>query len=159
MNNDVFKNRLSVVINSEDSLNSLAKKAGVSEGLLRRYLKDGAFPRLDTAVAIANAASVSLDWLIGLTDDPEPHPKKAETSFDPSLLDHISKEISGVYLKADSRISGLDLVSLSGKIYADIVAEVDDPIERMGAVKMKMAELKKELSKPALEQDRSKRRA
>lgn len=61
MNSDVFAERLRLVLGGE-SVNSFARKCGVGESLLRKYLAGG-MPGLDKAAAIADVAGVSLDWL------------------------------------------------------------------------------------------------
>ncbi len=46
-----------------ESTNAFAKKCGVGESSLRSYLT-GSFPSIDRAALIAQAANVSLEWLI-----------------------------------------------------------------------------------------------
>jgi transcriptional regulator with XRE-family HTH domain len=58
-----FSERLELAIGSE-SINSFAKKAGLGESLIRNYIKKGTTPGLDKVIAIAEAAEVSLDWLV-----------------------------------------------------------------------------------------------
>jgi transcriptional regulator with XRE-family HTH domain len=58
-----FSERLEIAIGSE-SINSFAKKAGLGESLIRNYIKKGTTPGLDKVTAIAEAAEVSLDWLV-----------------------------------------------------------------------------------------------
>jgi len=56
--------RLRLLIGSEP-VAAFARRCGLSESVLRTYLKDGRMPRLDKAAAIAAAAGVSLGWLAG----------------------------------------------------------------------------------------------
>ncbi|MCW8334343.1 XRE family transcriptional regulator [Vibrio paucivorans] len=57
-----FKERLADVIGDEAVL-SFAKKSGMSEGVMRSYIRGDTFPSLDRLEAIANAAKVDLNWL------------------------------------------------------------------------------------------------
>ena len=56
--------RLRLLIGSEP-VAAFARRCGLSESVLRTYLKDGRMPPLDKAAAIAAAAGVSVDWLAG----------------------------------------------------------------------------------------------
>lgn len=57
-----FASRLKEAFAGE-STNAFAKKCGVGESSLRSYLS-GSFPSIDRAALIAQAADVSLEWLI-----------------------------------------------------------------------------------------------
>ncbi|MEW8200384.1 MAG: helix-turn-helix transcriptional regulator, partial [Candidatus Thiodiazotropha endolucinida] len=59
--NSNFSNNLRTAIGKE-SVSSFAKRCGLSEGLLRKYLS-GSVPGLDKVIAISDAAGVSIDWL------------------------------------------------------------------------------------------------
>jgi phage repressor protein C with HTH and peptisase S24 domain len=61
-----FGGRLLQAIGSE-SVHAFSKRAGVSDSTLRGYLK-GNMPAADTALIIADAAGVNLDWLISGRD-------------------------------------------------------------------------------------------
>lgn len=58
-----FSERLKIALKSE-SVNSFAKKAGISESVVRKYLEGGSLPSIDKAVKIADAANVSVAWLV-----------------------------------------------------------------------------------------------
>lgn len=57
-----FAQRLKEAIGSA-SVNSFAKKSGLSEGILRQYLSGISQPGLDKLIAISETAGVSLLWL------------------------------------------------------------------------------------------------
>lgn len=57
-----FKERLAEVIGDEAVL-QFAKKSGMSEGVMRSYIRGDTFPSLDRLEAIADAAKVDLNWL------------------------------------------------------------------------------------------------
>lgn len=65
-----FVKRLRVVIGSISVL-AFAKKVGVSDALMRKYLA-GSQPGIDNLVKIATAAGVSVDWLLGIRAEFDP---------------------------------------------------------------------------------------
>jgi phage repressor protein C with HTH and peptisase S24 domain len=60
----VFAERLAFVISREKSLHAFSKKASVPDSTIRSYLK-GVLPSIDNLVQMAEAADVSVDWLVG----------------------------------------------------------------------------------------------
>ncbi|QND45340.1 helix-turn-helix transcriptional regulator (plasmid) [Rhizobium lusitanum] len=62
MTGTMFGERLLEAIGSE-SVHAFSKRAGVSDSTLRGYLK-GNMPAADTALTIADAANVNLEWLV-----------------------------------------------------------------------------------------------
>lgn len=58
---DAFVARLREIIGDE-SVSAFARKCSVGEGTIRNILA-GAWPRTDNLIAIADAASVTIDWL------------------------------------------------------------------------------------------------
>ncbi|MCF6763808.1 MULTISPECIES: LexA family transcriptional regulator [Pseudomonas] len=64
MNFDGFGERLRQAIGA-DKPYAFAKKCGVSESLLRKYLSGASVPSVEKAWAMAKTAKVSLDWLAG----------------------------------------------------------------------------------------------
>lgn len=82
-----IEQRLREIIAREKSANALADKSGVSLTLIRKYL-DGAWPRLDKLAQIAEAAEVSLFWLVtgqeenhGLDENTQLHQRDAYINF------------------------------------------------------------------------------
>lgn len=57
-----FKKRLNIAIKGE-SVNSFAKKCGVRESLLRKYLTSATIPGMDKIIAIARSANIMIEWL------------------------------------------------------------------------------------------------
>lgn len=70
----------------------LAKKIGTSNVTISRYLTGDRIPRLDVVMKIASVFHVSLDYLLGISEDKE--------------------------IQKDSNHSDLDISLLAGKIYA-----------------------------------------
>lgn len=62
MNSDAFKYRLEEII-GDQSVNSFAKKCGVLEGNIRRYLKEGKLPGTKILKALADGGEVNAEWL------------------------------------------------------------------------------------------------
>ncbi|MGD9476106.1 S24 family peptidase [Shinella sp. G-2] len=62
MPNTTFAQRLEIAL-SGTTIHAFAKKSGVGDSTLRRYL-EGSMPGLDKLQAIAEAANVTLDWLV-----------------------------------------------------------------------------------------------
>lgn len=59
---DAIAERIKSVIGDE-SVSSFARRSGISEAVIRSYVSDGRMPSLDKAASIANAGSVTVDWL------------------------------------------------------------------------------------------------
>jgi phage repressor protein C with HTH and peptisase S24 domain len=62
MNSDAFKERLKVAMAGESGY-SFAKKCGIAESLIRKYLAGESLPGLDKLITIAAASDVSVEWL------------------------------------------------------------------------------------------------
>ncbi|WP_293266778.1 S24 family peptidase [Neptunomonas sp.] len=58
-----FSERLESLVDECGSVRSYAIKAGLSEGVIRKYLKGGALPTLDRLDQLAYAANVNIAWL------------------------------------------------------------------------------------------------
>lgn len=56
-----FKDRLNIALKSQ-SVNGAAKKCGISQGLMRKYLS-GSIPSVEKVAQLANALGVSFLWL------------------------------------------------------------------------------------------------
>lgn len=59
---DRFKDRFLIALRDE-SVYAFAKRTGLSESLIRKYLNGASSPGLDNATLIARTLGVSLDWL------------------------------------------------------------------------------------------------
>lgn len=62
MHADSFPSRLRECI-GEEPVASFARRCGISEGLIRSYLKADKQPAMERLIRIADAAGVSLEWL------------------------------------------------------------------------------------------------
>ena len=67
---DKFSYRLTVLLDENNMTQTqLAKKIGTSNVTICRYLTGERVPRLDVVTKIANVFNVSLDYLLGLSND------------------------------------------------------------------------------------------
>jgi transcriptional regulator with XRE-family HTH domain len=72
---DTFRERLlDVIARSGGTRSAFAARCGLDRSTLSQILSDqaGRLPRVETLVAIGGAASVSVDWLLGLSSDGGP---------------------------------------------------------------------------------------
>ena len=75
-----FANRLTALRKEKKiAQNELAKIVGIHANVLGRYEREEAKPSIDMAVKLADALSVSLDYLVGKTD----------VELDQSILDKV----------------------------------------------------------------------
>lgn len=71
-NKQVFASRLYLAMTAAGmKQNDLAALSGISQGRISDYLNAKNTPRLDHAVALAEALKVSLTWLVGMESPPE----------------------------------------------------------------------------------------
>lgn len=69
-NIDKFSYRLTVLLDEHNMTQTqLAKKIGTSNVTICRYLTGERVPRLDVVTKIADVFKISLDYLLGLSDD------------------------------------------------------------------------------------------
>lgn len=69
-----FRKRLELVIaRSGDNVSAFARSAGIDRSTLAQFLSgdDPRLPRADTLIAVARRAHVSIDWLLGLSQQEE----------------------------------------------------------------------------------------
>ncbi|MGH1460961.1 MAG: LexA family transcriptional regulator [Neptuniibacter sp.] len=59
-----FPKRLEKVVEEVGSVRMYASRAGLSEGVIRKYLKGDSFPTIDKAVLMALAGAVNVLWLV-----------------------------------------------------------------------------------------------
>ncbi|MGH7905079.1 MAG: helix-turn-helix domain-containing protein [Candidatus Binataceae bacterium] len=64
-----FRERLRVLVDEAGSQSALARKTGVSQQQIARFLTGERQPLTSTAIALARGAGVSLEWLTGAGDD------------------------------------------------------------------------------------------
>ena len=81
-NIEKFSYRLTVLLDENNmSQTQLAKKIGTSNVTICRYLTCERIPRLDVVTKIAAVFNVSLDYLLGLSDDKDIKNSNIDTDF------------------------------------------------------------------------------
>ena len=65
----VFSGRIRSLIGSE-SVSAFARRVGLKQAAIDRYVKGVRAPAAEALVALANSCSVSSDWLLGLSATP-----------------------------------------------------------------------------------------
>ncbi|MEQ8693828.1 MAG: XRE family transcriptional regulator [Gammaproteobacteria bacterium] len=112
-----FQTRLAGIIQRFGSASGFARKAGVSDQMVRKYLSENTQPGMENLVAMCRAAEVPMWWL-ATGEDADPHvvpgsipPKPAE--LDPELLREAIEEAF--------RLSALDSTSFKQATQAGLV--------------------------------------
>ena len=85
----MFKSRLEELI-GQSSLRSFGTKCGISESVLRKYLKETSEPGLGNLVKIALASNVTVGWLVGEGEEEQ----KKSTVIHTCLPDKSMQEMS-----------------------------------------------------------------
>ena len=73
------------------------QRTGINNKTLSGYEKNVSEPDLETLKILANLYEVSVDWLIGNTDDPTPHSKDLYTPKTDRQYDLLLREIKEKY--------------------------------------------------------------
>lgn len=73
----------------------LSKKIGISNVTISRYLSGDRIPRLDVITKIASAFNVSIDYLLGLSDNKNGENANTNTDVDIALLAKNLYELDG----------------------------------------------------------------
>lgn len=82
-----FSYRLTVLLEENNMTQiQLAKEIGTSNVTICRYLTCERIPRLDVVTRIASVFNVSLDYLLGLTDDKNIKPSDNSSDFGIAML-------------------------------------------------------------------------
>ncbi len=87
LNVEKFSYRLTVLLDENNmSQTELAEKIGTSNVTICRYLTCDRLPRLDVVTRIAAVFNVSLDYLLGLSDDKNVQISEENTDLDIAIL-------------------------------------------------------------------------
>ena len=89
MNFDVekFSYRLTVLLDENNMTQTqLAKKIGTTNVTICRYLTCERIPRLDVVTRIASFFNISIDYLLGFSDDKEIQYSSGNSDFDMAIL-------------------------------------------------------------------------
>jgi transcriptional regulator with XRE-family HTH domain len=64
----------------DENQSTVAKHLGYSQQTYSRYENGITEPSLETLINIANYFNTSIDYLLGLTDEPKPYPRRKKQS-------------------------------------------------------------------------------
>lgn len=67
---DTTRLTMRALVGEYRSIDAFAQATGLAKPAIYNYLSGRCMPRLDAAVEICRRRRVSLDWLVGLSDDP-----------------------------------------------------------------------------------------
>lgn len=93
----------------------LAKKIGISNVTISRYLSGGRIPRLDVIAKIAYAFNVSIDYLLGLTEQKNEASKSQNYDLDIALLAKNLYDLDGNTHLSKSQINLIRNLLLANK--------------------------------------------
>jgi len=138
VNTDSFRERLREAIGSQ-SVNAFAKKCGLSESVVRGYLRGPGLPSLDRAQALAAGAGVSLDWLASgnpqnSTQVPTAHPQGSAIILE-ALQDAIG--LVEEWLKTNRRemdpAKKADVIAKLYQLFLEDISEGQKPLDKRRA--------------------------
>lgn len=111
---DIFIERLQKIINKKDiTQRELAKLTGVTEVTISRYLSGERKPRIEIISKIAEVLNVSIDYLLGNSDNPTPIDQK-----EPSIDEEITQIMKD--LGPDVTLQFYDLKGMSDEEKEDL---------------------------------------
>ena len=153
-----------------ERLRSIRRRLGLSQdaaserfslgiGGWKRLEGDGRAPKDDVLTELA-LLGIDLNWLLtgqgqmltrpdDLSPAPSGMPADASRGLDHQLLNTVAAEIEAVYRSENSRVSGLQLVRLAGKMCADLLEVGGSEEEMQGALKLALHQLRRDLREPA----------
>lgn len=133
MNSDLFSDRLRKAI-GEESANSFARRAGLGESLVRKYLA-GSAPGIDKVAAIAAAANVRLEWLINGAGPMRGDEPALPAEVNVEILTQIIAATSDFLASSSAEMSPADRARLIAVLYSHFSGidktAIDDINERV----------------------------
>lgn len=148
-----FSARL-VAARKEISRGDLARRLGVPQSTLGNWELGAAVPPLDVLCRIAETLDVSLDWLIAGRTGDTPNIGHGSThgsatrplpTVDEDHVARLAEGVSSAYADVGRPIAPGMLGRIVAKLYNEIATVVDSPDEFSGAMKMRLAQFRKEL--------------
>jgi len=154
-NSDAMAARIREAIGGE-KVHAFAKRAGIRDSLLRKYLA-GSVPGMDRAAAIAKAADMSLVWL-ATGEGPKRIVPGAGTT-DAVLMGALVDGLRGVYRDQNARIPDIELGRQAARHHDEICAVTADPERRREMVALVLLQEKRRILEVPSETSTSKRSA
>jgi hypothetical protein len=160
--------RISATIDELGGLRAAAPHAGASEDTLANWRDGKARPSFFGILGLANAAKIRIEWLASGSgpmriDEAPPAPAAlpptAAPPLDEALMGRLVDGITAVYKELGQVVAPVHLGMMAARLHNDIAAIADGPEDYPGAVKMRLAQLRRELQAAAVGQTSSKRSA
>lgn len=171
MNYREIRDRLATLIGTEKPY-KWASRIGIPSATFSRFWKDGRLLRRSSFRDMADAAGISLDWLLTgagpirigqpqeqISAERSPHGASTAPAAEPELLALVIDAIQRTYKDAGAGLSPRDLGRLSGEMHNEIIGEGIAPGDWRGAVQMAAGRLRKEIAATASDISNRKREA
>ncbi len=100
----VFRQRLAQVLEQADTTRgSVAQRTGIDRSTLTQLLSPSSrrLPRLETVLALAVDQQVSIDWLVGLSNEGPAHAKMIDTEFAQTGPTHQDERLLSWFAETD----------------------------------------------------------
>ena len=111
-----FSYRLNVLLDENNmSQTQLARKIGTSNVTICRYLTCDRTPRLDVLAKIASVFNVSVDYLLGFTDDKNIQISTENSNLTMNLLARNLFSLNSNYHLSEDQIEYIKILLLSNK--------------------------------------------
>lgn len=146
----------------------LSRKTAIPRSTLESYLTGDSEPKASRLAAIAQAAGVSLDWLVLGSEPMRPGEGPPPVGVvdagvpahtDETLMGRLVDGITAAYKDHGAAIAPLHLGQLAARLHNEVIAVAEEPEDYPGAVKMRLAQLRQELRQAAIDPASSKRQA
>lgn len=83
----MFRDRFVELLQSKDvSAYKLSKESGIDEASISRWKKGAELPSVDNLIKLAAYFGCSVDYLLGISDDPMPYSAFPKSEFDDDLI-------------------------------------------------------------------------
>lgn len=155
--------RIRQCANAVGSGDELSRQTGIPRRTLENYVSGKTEPSASKLAAIAEAADVSLNWLVAGKGEMRPaDPSAAPMSaglLDRELLGRVTDAIAKLYKAEGVHLPDVDLGRVSADKYQEIIESGVLPEDYPAALAMAAANLRKQLRTAAADPANSKRRA
>lgn len=136
-----------------ESGDALSRKTGIPRNTLESYLTGKSEPKASRLVAIADAAGVSLDWLVAergpmfvsQAEAPNAQAPTAASEIDSKLYGRVIEAVSAAYKDSAITIIPRELGEQAALIYADLINAGGTWDEKMYGLRVSFENLRRQL--------------
>ncbi len=154
-----FRARLEHLLADEEPF-KFAKRVGIAPATFDRIWNGGKIPRPELAQRIAEATSVSLDWLIAGVGEPGRTATAATGAYaDEDLLSQVGEMIAKVHQEMGVRLPQAQLFRLTARRHNEIMGAAESDAERSAMLKLVEMQIRSELKAAELKPGTGKRSA